>query len=619
MAKRATMAKANSSVSLEITKNNSELGNLVRRLENNFINGKTKNSKYVEMSMYEDLNKIDAYLNSKHVSGEFDSLGRKKPFFNIVTAAVNIWFRATDISRKNINIRATQTSDMLAALLATIHLQDWMKVENFGAFLKDWGRSLARYGSSVVKFVEQDGKLHKMVVSWNRLIVDSIDFDQSPVIEILEMTEAQLRMRPYDKVAIDVLCEAVKQARETTGREKKDDLNYYIKLYEVHGMMPLSYITDKSIDSDIYVQQMHVISFLAKNGSDEDFDDFTLVKGREKQSPYMLTSLIKEDGQTLAIGAVQHLFQAQWMANHTAKAIKDQLDLASKLIFQTSDGNFVGQNALTAIETGDIMIHAENQPLTQVENNSHDITSLQNYGNQWIALAKDITSTPDAISGTTMPSGTAYRQVAILNQESHSLFEVMTENKGLDIEQMLRLFIIPFLKKQMNNSKEIGTTLNDYQITQVDRMYIPSEVAKRISKKTIASLVKGQVPKTDIATETQGVQAELQQLGNARYFVPSDLPDKTWADIFDNFEWTAECEITPENTDKEADLATLNTVLQTIAANPQILVDPNAKLIFNKILEMTGQVSPMELQPPAAPTPVANVPTPFATVSQSGQ
>ena len=93
------------------------------------------------------------------------------------------------------------------------------------------------------------------------------------------------------------------------------------------------------------------------------------------------------------------------MVNHTAKAIKDQLDLASKLIFQTSDNNFVGQNALLAIENGDIMTHAVNQPLTTIPNTSHDITSLQSFQQSWKALAQDITSTPDAISGTTMPSG----------------------------------------------------------------------------------------------------------------------------------------------------------------------------------------------------------------------
>lgn len=47
-----------------------------------------------------------------------------------------------------------------------------------------------------------------------------------------------------------------------------------------------------------------------------------------------------------------------------------------------------------------------------------------------------------------MPSGTAYRQVAVLNQEAHSLFEIMVENKSLALEQMLREFILPFIKRK---------------------------------------------------------------------------------------------------------------------------------------------------------------------------
>lgn len=617
------MAKKKSKELVKVETNNT-IASLVRRLENAYISGYTQNSKYVQLSMYEDLCKIDAYLNSKHISGDKDSMGRDKPFFNIVTAAVNIWFRATDIDRKNINIKATQSSDTLAAFLATCHLQDWMKEENFGAFLNDWGRSLARYGSSALKFVEQGGKLHCMVTPWNRLISDPVDFTGNVKIEVLELTEAQLKQKKgYNKEMVKALCDAVNSSRKLLSGENIDNnRNDYIKIYEVHGQMPLSELTDDDADEDTYVQQMHVVSFVAKEGKDDEYDDFTLKRGKERRDPYMITHLIKEDGQTLSIGAVQHLFEAQWMVNHSIKAIKDQLDLASKLIFQTADGNFVGQNALTAIETGDILIHEVNMPLTAINNTSHDITSLQNFGQQWMAIAKEITSTPDAISGNTMPSGTAYRQVAILNQESHSLFELMTENKGLYIEEMLREFIIPFLKKQMDTTKEITATLADHNIAMIDKIFIPAEAARRIQKKVIASLVKGEVPTgLDHAQEQAGVQADMAALGNTRYFKPDDLGDMTWAEIFDGFEWRAECEITDETTDKEADLATLNTVLQTIASNPAILQNPDARIIFNKILTRAGQVSPVELPPapaPVAPTAPASIAPPQPAIAQAG-
>jgi hypothetical protein len=43
-------------------------------------------------------------------------------------------------------------------------------------------------------------------------------------------------------------------------------------------------------------------------------------------------------------------------------------------------------------------------------------------------------------------------------------------------------------------------------------------------------------------------------------------------------------------------MTTLTTVLQTVAQNPMILSDPTMKKIFSKILEATGEISPIEIQ-----------------------
>ena len=96
---------------------------------------------------------------------------------------------------------------------------------------------MAQFNSAVVKFVESKGELHPMVVPWSRLIVDPINFDQNPKIEILELTEAELYGRVnthgYDADMVERLCDAV-QARELTDKTKQDQRNNYIKLYEVH-------------------------------------------------------------------------------------------------------------------------------------------------------------------------------------------------------------------------------------------------------------------------------------------------------------------------------------------------------------------------------------------------
>lgn len=577
---------------------------IVREAEQNYLQGSVQMSEYVDFDMHDTIETIDAYVNSRHISGETDSLGREKPFFNIVTAAANIWYRATDIDRKDIRILPPKIKDVGMAFIATVLLQDWMKEARFGMFLNEWGRTLARYGSAVVKFVEKDGLLVAMVIPWNRMIVDPINFDALPRIEKIYKTPEQLRQNSlYDQDAVSALIDA-QVSRETLDGNKQDNQSKFIELYEVHGKLPEYMLTD-DIEYDEtkveYVQQMHVVSFVQE---DNEFKDFTVYRGREKKDPYMITHLIPEDGRTLSIGAVEHLFNAQWMVNHSTKNIKDTLDLASKLIFQTSDGSYVGRNVLTAIETGQVMIHSANNPLTRLANDKPDIQAFQNFAQQWQNLASEITSTPDAIKGTTMPSGTPYSLGAFLGAQANSLFEQMTENKGLHLEDMMREYIIPHLKKRMDTKKEVVAILNDNEIAEIDAMYVPREATRRYNEEAKRALIEGEIPspfQKDIAE--QGVRQQMSSLGNKRSFAPSELGEKTWKEELKDFEMRAIVEVTNENTDKQAVLTTLSSLLQTIAGNPAILQDPNARMLFNAVLTETGRISPIQLSSPMAQTP----------------
>lgn len=590
--------KSGGTLSMEIIKK-------VTQLENDYVNGTVSYSKYVDESMYDDIQKIEAYSNSKHTSGDTDSLGRDKPFFNIVTSATNIWYRATDIDRSNIKVRATKSKHYIASFLANIVLQDWMRKENFGTFLNDWGYSLAKYGSSITKWVEKEGQLHRKVLDLNKVICDPVDFYANPVIEVLDLTPAQLKAnKGYDQEIVKQLCET-SATRELLDGQHQDTRSGYIKVYEVHGEFPLSYLTDKESDEDTYVQQVHIFSLLSdSNGEDESF---MLYSGKEKKNPYMLSHLLKEEGKTLAKGAVKTLFEAQWMVNHTQKAIKDQLDLASKLLFQTSDGNFVGQNALQSIQTGQILIHQPNQPLVQLNNASHDIAGLQSQQQQWKVIGNEQAGISEAMQGVTPKSGTAWRQTEAILQESHSLFELMTENKGLAIEEMMREYILPFIKTKLDTSEEITAILDAHDIQKLDKLYIKAEANKILKEEVKQSLLRGELPVSmeTTATEEQ-IQSQLQELGNQRFFKPSEIETKTWKDIFKDFEWEVEVDVTGESSNANEHMQTLVTLYSNLLQSGN---SETASKVMNKILEITGAFSPVELlempKQPQMPSPMA--------------
>jgi len=393
------------------------------------------------------------------------------------------------------------------------------------------------------------------------------------------------------------------------GRVTQDSKSDYIRVYEIHGELPLSYLTGEEKDETTYVQQMHVVSFVGVGkGRKREYEDFTLYSGKEAKDPYMITHLIKEEGRTLSIGSVEHLFDTQWMMNHTMKNIKDTLDIASKIFFQTSDPRFLDKNVLTAVESGDFFHYdAKYGPATQM-NTQHDIVSSQNFLNQWKTLGNEIVGVSESMLGAQPKSGTAWRQTEAILQENYSLFELMTENKGIDLEKLLRKHIIPFVKKKMNSKEEVMAVLSANDLQVIDSKYIKNQAIREYNKRAIEDILNGSEaqPFNQVEAE-QPIREELSQMGNKRSFKPVILKDGKevevdWAEQFKNLEWEVEIDITGEQRNIQEALTTLNTALKLILI-PGFDQNKRAQMIVNRALEMTGVLSPLEIASlPASPT-----------------
>jgi hypothetical protein len=244
-------------------------------------------------------------------------------------------------------------------------------------------------------------------------------------------------------------------------------------------------------------------------------------------------------------------------------------------------------------------------------NNKADTVAITNFRTEWKALGNEINGISESMLGINPPSGTAWGLERAKLAESHSLFALMTQNKGLYIEEMLRRFVIPFLKKQMDTSEEISAILESHQITQIDLMYVPNEAIRRVNKKIKNKVLNGEVyapeqQAQDILTETQDIQSELKSWGNQRFIKPSDIPTKTWKEVLKDLEWDIEIDVTGEEKDLQLVLTTLNTALQ-VMVNPAFATNKKAQLVVDRILEETSVISPLELNqiPEVQPVPMA--------------
>jgi hypothetical protein len=193
-------------------------------------------------------------------------------------------------------------------------------------------------------------------------------------------------------------------------------------------------------------------------------------------------------------------------------------------------------------------------------------------------------------------SGTAWRQTEALLQESHSLFELMTENKALYLEEIIKKYYVPFIKKQLSNKDEVVATLSDYGIKEIEKRFIKNRAIEMSIAKNLENLADFSKPfepttPDQVAPE---LQSQMQQTGVQRFIKPDEIGQKTWADILKDIEWDLEIDISGEQRDMQSVMTTLNTLYMALVQDPTKA--EAARLVLSKILENTGVVSPVEIQ-----------------------
>jgi len=244
-----------------------------------------------------------------------------------------------------------------------------------------------------------------------------------------------------------------------------------------------------------------------------------------------------------------------------------------------------------------------------MNNGSHDINALKTFGEMFYGNGQKLVGVTDAIAGNTFPSNTPFSSIELLNQQSMGLFEIMTANKGFHIDDMMRIHVLPNIKKKMDSNEEIAATLSDADIMKFDSIYVPAETVRRANKINAEKIFNEEIAMPlDKNAIGDAIKDELSQFGSQRFIKPSDLDEKTWNDFFDDFVMTCEVEVTNEQSDKKAVLQTLSTALQAITRDPSLLQDPHKRFIFSKLLETTGAISTLELSniPTAKPDPQAS-------------
>lgn len=522
------------------------------------------------------VNMVMSYTESKYLNSQKDSLGRDKPFYNIVNGMVETAVVATDLDTKDIQLEAEKESDQTRSMLFNHEIKKWMEETNFAKTLNDMGETRARYGGVLVKKTEKEGKLNIDVVEWKNVCNNQYDILGGLIIEKHYMTPIQLK----EKEGVwDNLDEAIKLYSKK-GYTKVDE---NIEVWEVHGELPMEYLEDPEMevnDTEGYVKQIHFIAVKASKY-------VCLYSAEEKELPYKYLAWKKRAGlpNALGRGVIEEGEESQVWTNDAIQKEQAAMELSGKVVLKTNSKK-VGSNIITDLDNGSIVTLEDGKDMNPLNLMNGALPQFQNMVNKWWSQYERVTSSYDAVRGETPPSGQPYRLQALVQNAGNSQFDYRREEWGIFLKELFFDWVIPHLKKKISKKHILSSEFTPEELENIDKSF-----AVYNANKKVADTLFDVKPLTmeEYLSMIQGFRQVIAE-GKQRRFL--DIPDG----YFNDLKGRVKLNITGESKNKMAMMESLSTILQTVASNPQILQDKNTLLILNRIIEISGSgLSPLSL------------------------
>lgn len=524
----------------------------------------------LDYNPYETLRRIAFYSDSKYISGQLDERGRNKPFYNIVNYRVNIATRATDIDTKDINIIADAPQFAPLSFILQKEVYNWMKEVDFAKTLNEMGFTRAKYGGVLVKkCVEQEeGEAEELeidVVDWRNVVVDPTNPDEM-VIEKHFMSDSDLA----DKMDVwDYVPESIDQARKNADGK--------LEILEITANLPESYSPDGGDPYTFKIQKFYICKMKKNKGMvlyHEFLDEF----------PYKYLAWETVNGR-LGRGIVEDGFEAQMWTNDAVVKEKEAMELGSKVVFTTTDPN-IQNNILSEVENGQIIQRTAGTEFSIANTITNALPEFRNLVQAWDSQLEHATGTYNAITGETMPSGTAYRSVAIQNQEATSNFDYRREEMGIFLVELFTDWIIPYLIKKLNKAHILSAEFSTEELNAIDDSYATFKTNEQVMELILSGKP---IYQSDYADLVKVNKELIQRSKNTRFL---DIPKN----LYKGWEPKVTILTTGEQKNKAVILDSLNNILITVAKAPQILTDPTLSKVFGKILEVSGSgISPISL------------------------
>lgn len=542
-------------------------------------------------NMFEHVRLTTLYLNSQFKTGKEDD----KPFRNIILPKVNLEHRAVEFDLDEIQFYINSDENYKSFLVKKFH-DRWARENNMADFLDKLSETYTDYGGVLVKNTKEAME----VVPFQRLaFVDQTDMMSGPVCEQHEYSPDQLMDMASKgwgdpaRGATGSLEEVIALSREEktntqsqggggfiTTIPKAQTPGRYIEVYELHGMLPETFLNPDG-NPNKFSRQMHIVTYYTpKNGKERK--GITLFAGKEAESPYKAFRRDEIYGRALGRGAVEELFEPQVWVNASEIDKTAMLRQLSKVIYQTSDTSFKSRNSTADMNNGDVLTYADGKPLSPLNTQAINVEAFENNINTWDAQAQQIAAATDPITGEAPKSNTTGEAQVLQNQESHSLHEYRKGRLSIFVAQLYREWVLPRVKKAVLNGAEFLSDLSTEEMSGL----VDQVVACEFNQTLISRVLKGEIVYPDEAEA-------LEQSYRQQFFKTNKKLVKILKGELD--ELPIEVEVNITNKQRNMGLMTqrfsaiFTQAINALGANPNFFTEqPQMAKLFNEIVESYG-------------------------------
>ena len=542
------------------------------------IPGANNKSYDFDFSQRENIALIDFYYNSKFKTGKTDSNGNLKIFINEGKFRCDVAEMQIDIDISNYLFVPT-TQDYWTPWFMSRDFHNYVRENDYGEVVNDWGADLPRYGTAVSKKVGKEVKrvpLNRLMNTQNASSLLDAAKSGGYVIEQMELTKMQ--MEEYPDWNLSKLPEA------------KDDGTYVV--YERYGLITDATIAlakgeeTKDVDAENHYLGMIVV---CTDMEQKDGGILFAEKIEEDDFPYNEVHWARQDGRWQGIGVMEEQFQNQLARNLSTHYRMKSMMWAGKRLFgkNTTEGP---NNLHTEATDGAVIDFGVGGQAYAINTQSQHLADFQQFDNILSGNADQTSFTYEGASGDSPKAGTPYSLQVLVDNTLQKHFGKKKERFGAFLrrvyfDQMVDIFMADRRKEHTMSFPQTEEGVDLLREAMIDIKTNDKWMEVRFDEKPVSrEMIRQEVEEELIKSPYLVVTIDKNAYKNAKYI----------SDII----------LTGERRNIFAEMETVKTLLADARAEGNI---EEANKLKRELISLTGRM-PVSMTPKIQQAPQAQAP-----------